>query len=398
MYHYHNRREEDSVSGSRHRAATTAGAREIASISARAVEFVVDRFEQSTLSAIPEASMRVYEISGAHGLDSLRVTRRPEPVCGPHDVLVDMHAWSLNYRDLAMLRGGYLRNDKVRTNPPLVPLSDGAGQVIGVGPAVTRFKIGDRVAANFFQTWIDGDLTDAQISSALGGAIDGVLAERCCFHENGLVLVPEHLDYEQAATLPCAAVTAWQALTLGNCRPGQTILLMGTGGVSIFALQLTRALGARTIITSGSDAKLSRARELGAEQTINYKDHPEWHEEVLRLTNGHGVDHVIEVGGAGTLERSLACAAVSGRVSLIGVLSGQPAQNPSPMLVLFKRLTMQGIYVGSRSMFEEMNRFMAEHRIVPVIDRRFALDDVRSAYETLQSGQHFAKIVISRHL
>lgn len=276
--------------------------------------------------------MRVYEIAGTSGLNGLQLVHHPEPECGPNGVLVDMRAWSLNYRDLSMLRGGYLRNDKVKTNPPLVPLSDGAGQVIAVGPGVTRFKIGDRVAANFFQTWVDGDLRDEQISSALGGAIDGVLAERCVFSENGLVAIPAHLDYEQAATLPCAGVTAWQALTLGNCGPGQKILLLGTGGVSIFALQFAKAFGAETIITSSSDAKLSRARALGATHTINYNAHPQWQDEVLRIVGPRGVDHVIEVGGAGTLERSLACASVSGRISLIGVLSGQPAQNPSPML------------------------------------------------------------------
>jgi NADPH:quinone reductase-like Zn-dependent oxidoreductase len=340
--------------------------------------------------------MKRYEIEGTRGLESLRMNQCAEPTCGPHEVLVEMRAWSMNYRDLSMLRGGYLRNDKVRTNPPLVPLSDGAGEVAAVGSQVTRFRVGDRVAGIFFQDWLDGDLTDAQISSALGGAIDGVLAERCALDENGLVPVPEGFSYEQAATLPCAAVTAWQALTLGNCRAGQTILMLGTGGVSIFALQFAKAFGARTIITSSSDEKLERARQLGADATINYRQHPEWQEEVMRLTGGHGVDHVIEVGGAGTLERSLASAAVSGRVSLIGVLTGQPAQNPSPMLVLFKRLTLQGIYVGSRAMFEAMNAFITDKQIQPVIDQRFSFEEAPKAYEALRSGQHFGKIVLTR--
>lgn len=341
--------------------------------------------------------MKRYEIKVAKGLEGLRMVERPEPnECGPSEVLVDMRAWSLNYRDLAMPHGGYLRNDKVKTDPPLVPLSDGVGEVIAVGPAVTRFRVGDRVAGAFFQDWIDGDLSDAQIGSALGGAIDGVLAERCKFDERGLVRVPPELTYEEAATLPCAAVTAWQALALGNCGPGQTVLMLGTGGVSIFALQLAKALGAQTIITSSSDAKLERARGLGADHGINYRQHPEWHEEVLRITDGRGVDHVIEVGGAGTLERSFQSATVSGRVSLIGVLTGQPAQNPSPMLVLFKRLTMQGIYVGSRSMFEELNQFISAKQIKPVIDRSFAFEEVCEAYQALRAGEHFAKIVISR--
>jgi NADPH:quinone reductase-like Zn-dependent oxidoreductase len=340
--------------------------------------------------------MKLYHITEPTGLDALKMIEGPEPTCGAFDVLVDMQAWSLNYRDLSMPRGGYLKNDKVRTHPPLVPLSDGAGEVVAIGPKVTRFRVGDRVVGAFFQDWIDGELTEEQIGSALGGAIDGVLAERCVFPETGLVHVPSAYSFEQAATLPCAAVTAWQALTLGNCRPGQTILMLGTGGVSIFALQFAKAFGAKTIITSSSDEKLQRARKLGADQTINYREHPEWQDEVLRMTNGHGVDHVIEVGGAGTLERSFTSTAVSGRVSLIGVLTGQPAQNPSPMLVLFKRLTMQGIYVGSRAMFEAMNRLINEKRIAPVIDQTFAFEEARAAYETLRSGQHFAKIIISR--
>jgi NADPH:quinone reductase-like Zn-dependent oxidoreductase len=340
--------------------------------------------------------MKLYHITAPTGLGALKMVEGPEPTCGPSDVLVDMQAWSLNYRDLSMPRGGYLRNDKIRTAPPLVPLSDGAGEVIAVGSAVTRFRVGDRVAATFFQEWLDGDLTDQQISSALGGAADGVLAERCAFHEDGLVHIPSAYSFEQAATLPCAAVTAWQALTLGHCRPEHTVLMLGTGGVSIFALQFAKAFGARTIITSSHDDKLERARQLGADETINYKTHPEWQVEVERLTNGRGVDHVIEVGGAGTLERSLASTRVSGRVSLIGVLTGQPEHNPSPMLVLFKRLTLQGIYVGSRAMFEAMNRLITEQHIEPVIDRVFAFEDVRAAYEALAQGQHFGKLVISR--
>lgn len=340
--------------------------------------------------------MQLYHITGPTGLDALKLVDGPEPKCGPFDVRVDMQAWSLNYRDLSMPRGGYLKNDKVRKQPPLVPLSDGAGEVVEVGPSVTRFRVGDRVAATFFQDWVDGELTEEQIGSALGGAVDGVLAERCVFHENGLVPIPAGYSFEQAATLPCAAVTAWQALTLGNCHAGQTVLLLGTGGVSIFALQFAKAFGARAIITSSSDEKLERARLLGAEETINYRKHPEWQEEVLRLTGGRGVDHVIEVGGAGTLERSLASTRVSGRVSLIGVLTGQPERNPSPMLVLFKRLTLQGIYVGSRAMFEDMNRFITKSQIEPVIDQTFGFDYARTAYEALMQGKHFGKIVITR--
>lgn len=340
--------------------------------------------------------MKRYLIHAPTGLDALSLEDTSEPEVGPFDVLVDMRAWSLNYRDLGMPRGGYLRNDKVKKNPPLIPLSDGAGTVVAVGSEVTRFSVGDNVAGIFFQKWLSGDLTDAQIGSALGGAIDGVLAERVTFHENGLVKVPNNYSFEQAATLPCAAVTAWQALTLGNLAAGQSVLMLGTGGVSIFALQFAKAFGARTLITSSSNEKLDLARQHGADVTINYSDTPDWHEAVLAATDGVGVDNVIEVGGAGTLEKSLASARVSGRVSLIGVLTGQPDQNPSPMLTLFKRLTVQGIYVGSREMFEAMNRAIEVNEIAPVIDTTFDFEDAKAAYEYLASGSHFGKVVIHR--
>lgn len=339
--------------------------------------------------------MKGYIIESPSGLGALRQIGLKELRPRAHEVVIDMRAWSLNYRDLGMPHGGYVRNDKIKTNPPLVPLSDGAGEIIAVGEAVTRWKIGDRVTPIFFQTWLSGELTDRQIGSALGGAIDGVLAERICLHEDGMVEIPDGMSFEEAATLPCAAVTAWQALNLGQLAAGQTVLLLGTGGVSIFALQLAKAHGARVIITSSSDEKLARAQDMGADVLINYKKHPDWHKQVLEATDGLGVDNVVEVGGAGTLEKSLSSARVSGRVSLIGVLS-RPDQNPSPMPILFKRLTVQGIYVGSRDMFEAMNRAIEANQLRPVIDRVFDFDDARQAYEYLQSGQHFGKVVITR--
>ncbi len=340
--------------------------------------------------------MRQYQITAPKGLDALTVTDVDEPNVGPYDVLIEMKAWSLNYRDLSMPHGGYFGNKKIKTNPPLIPLSDGAGEVIAVGDSVTRVKVGDRVAGSFFQEWIGGDLTRESIQSALGGAIDGLLSERVVLHEKGLVHFPDHLSYEQAATLPCAAVTAWQALT---CRTGltagQTILTLGTGGVSIFALQFAKTFGARVIVTSSSDEKLETAKKMGADATINYRTHPDWEKRVAELTDG-GVDNVIEVGGAGTFEKSLASARISGRVSLIGVLTGQPDHNPSPMMALFKRITVQGIYVGSRDMFESMNRAVAANQIQPVIDRTFDFDDAVSAYRHLASGAHFGKVTITR--
>lgn len=339
--------------------------------------------------------MKAYHITGPNGLDALQCVEIEEPRVGPHDVLVQMKAWSLNFRDLGMPRGGYLRNDKVKRNPPMVPLSDGAGEVVAVGDSVTRFKVGDRVASLFFQDWLSGDLNDDQIDSALGGAIDGVLAERVSLNENGWVRIPNGYSYEQAATLPCAAVTAWQALTLGNLQAGQTVLMLGTGGVSIFALQFAKMFGARAVITSSSDDKLETAERLGADVRVNYQKHPDWEREVLAVTDGRGVDNVIEVGGAGTFEKSLASARVSGRVSLIGVLTGQPDQNPSPMMTLFKRLTVQGIYVGSRDMFEAMVRAIDVNGLEPVIDRTFGFDDVPEAYRYMHTGAHFGKIVIT---
>lgn len=339
--------------------------------------------------------MKAYQIAKQDDLYKMNLNEVSDPEIGPSDVLVEMKAWSLNYRDLSMLRGGYYRNDKVKTDPPLIPLSDGAGEVVAVGDAVTRFKKGDRVAGIFFQTWIDGDLTNEQIGSALGGALDGVLAEKVVLNENGLVKIPDSLSYEEGATLPCAAVTAWQALSLDPVKPGDVVLMLGTGGVSIFALQFAKAAGAETIITSSSDEKLERAKELGADHIINYKNTPDWEKEVLKITGGQGVDNVIEVGGPGTLEKSITSTKVSGRISLIGVLSGQPEQNPSPVMIMLKRLTLQGIYVGSREMFEAMNKTIQEKGIKPVIGKTFEFKDAAESFDYLKSGSHFGKIVIS---
>lgn len=340
--------------------------------------------------------MKRYQLPGPDGLDSLQLVDVPEPEPGPTEVLVEMRAWSLNYRDLGMPRGGYYRNDKVKKSPPLVPLSDGAGQVLAVGRAVTRFKRGDEVAGCFFQDWEDGDVTEEQMRTALGGSIDGVLAERVVLDQRGLVPIPRHLSLAEAATLPCAAVTAWQALVGANTKAGDTVLALGTGGVSIFAVQLAKAFGARTIITSSSDEKLARAKALGVDHGINYGTTPEWQKAARDLTGGRGVDHVIEVGGAGTLERSLAATRVSGTVSLIGVLTGDKGGNPSPMAALFNRITIRGIYVGSRRMFEDLNRALEANAIHPVIDRRFPFAEAKEAYRFLKSAKHFGKVVIER--
>ncbi|HJT75867.1 MAG TPA: NAD(P)-dependent alcohol dehydrogenase [Gemmataceae bacterium] len=334
--------------------------------------------------------MKVVELAN-FGFEGLTVVERPDPRPGPRQVLLRMRAWSLNYRDLMVVKGQY--NPKLRM--PAVPLSDGVGEVAAVGEGVTRVQVGDRVAGCFMQKWLCGELTEAKGRSALGGGgAAGMLAEQVVLDEEGVVHVPEHLTDEEAAALPCAGVTAWHALiTAGGVGPGDTVLTQGTGGVSLFALQFARAAGARVLITSSSDAKLERARSLGAADGINYKTTPDWEERVRQLTGGAGVDHVVELGGAGTLGKSLRAVRMGGRISLIGVLTGGSGQvNPLP--VLMKNVCVQGIYVGSREMFEAMNRAVALHRLRPVMDRVFPFGEVREALRYLESGAHFGKVCL----
>jgi NADPH:quinone reductase-like Zn-dependent oxidoreductase len=333
--------------------------------------------------------MKAYEYSKL-GLENLTLVERDVPKPGPHQVVVQFHAASLNYRDLLFARGLY----NPRPQLPAVPLSDGAGEIIALGEGVTRWKPGDRVCPLFMQGWIEGPLTSAKSRTALGaGDLDGVLREYGAFHEEGLVRIPEHLSYVEAATLPCAAVTAWNALVhVGKIKAGDTILTLGTGGVSVFALQFAKMHGARVIATSGSDDKLARVRALGADETINYKTTREWDREVLRLTNGVGVDQVVEVGGAGTLPRSINATRVEGLISLIGVLAR--GEGVDPMKILMKSLRVKGILVGSRELFEQMNRAITESKFKPVIDKTFAFDQVPEALKYLESGSHFGKIVV----
>jgi NADPH:quinone reductase-like Zn-dependent oxidoreductase len=334
--------------------------------------------------------MKAYEIQSNAGIDALTLVDRPEPKPAAGQVLIQVKATSLNYRDLLVIEGAYGTGLKY----PLIPLSDGAGEVVAVGDGVTRVKIGDRVAATFFQDWIYGSLTKEKMKSDLGGGIDGMLAEYVLLHQDGLVILPDHLSDIEGATLPCAAVTAWHGLvTKGNIGAGDSVLLLGTGGVSIFALQFAKILGAKAIITSSSDEKLVRAKQLGADQTINYKTTPDWEKQVYQLTNRTGVDHVVEVGGAGTLPKSLQAVRIGGRISLIGVLSGR-GNEIDPMPILFKSLTVQGIYVGSREMFEAMNQVIQQHQIKPIIDRVFPFAEARKAYHYLKSAAHFGKVVI----
>lgn len=331
--------------------------------------------------------MQVYEIQKQGDTSTLLVAQRPEPTPGPYQIVVQVHAVSLNYRDL-----GILGNPAQPT--PRVPLSDGAGEVIAVGDGVTRVGVGDRVAGIFFQNWLSGSVFAEVHDAVLGGSIDGMLAEQVLLSEEGVVRIPDYLSYEEAATLPCAAVTAWNYLVEQvSLRAGDTVLLLGTGGVSIFALQFAKQHGARVIITSSSDEKLERAKSLGADETINYKTTPDWDRAVSNLTDKRGVDHVVEVGGAGTLERSLRSVRHGGTVGMIGVLTGfETAVNP--VFILQKSIRLQGVYVGSRTMFENMNRALTQGRLNPVIDRVFSFTEVPAAYEHLRSGAHFGKVVV----
>ena len=336
--------------------------------------------------------MKVVEVvNGKTGLEALKIVERPEPKPGRNEVLVRVRAVSLNYRDLAVVNGAY-PGPPMTTN--LIPLSDGAGKVVAVGEGVTRFRPGDRVAGTFFQTWIGGRPPGRP--AALGAApVDGMLAEHVVLHEDGLVAIPQSLSFDEAASLPCAGVTAWNALMVsGNAiRPGDTVLVLGTGGVSIFALQFARAAGARVIATSSHNEKLERARLMGASDTINYKKTPEWGKAVMDLTGGRGVDCVVEVGGYGTLSNSFQAVGFGGKVSLIGVLTGF-AGDTGPHMLMFKSASLHGIFVGSRTMFEDMLKAMTVNQIKPVIDKTFEFEAIADAYRYLMEGKHFGKVVV----
>ena len=327
----------------------------------------------------------------AFGLDHLSLDPITLPAPGPLEVLVDLHAASLNYRDLMTVLGTYSPTMEL----PRVLGSDAAGIVTAIGTNVTSFKVGDRVTSLFFQDWHDGEVLPTTGKSALGGVIDGVFSTARLFPEAGLIHAPASYTHEEAATLPCAALTAWSALVeKGHLRAGQTVLILGTGGVSLFALQIAKAHGARVILTSSSDEKLARARTLGADETINYRTTPDWEVAVHTLTAKRGVDHIVEVGGAGTLSRSLKAVTHGGRVYLIGVLSN-PGAGVDVLPILSKSIHLDGVYVGSRGMYTRMIAAIEANHIRPVIDRIFPLTQAREALTYLQSGSHFGKIVLN---
>jgi NADPH:quinone reductase-like Zn-dependent oxidoreductase len=333
--------------------------------------------------------MKAFELE-SFGTENLTLVERPTPEPGPQEVRVRMRAASLNFRDLLMVRGHY----NPRQPLPLVPLSDGVGLVEAVGEEVTRVAIGDRVAGIFAQTWLHAPPSHDHVRSTLGGPLDGMAAEQVVLHQDGLVSLPDHLSDLEAATLPCAGVTAWNSLRgEGSISKGDTVLILGTGGVSIFALLFARSLGARTIVTSSSDAKLERAVELGASETINYKKIEQWWRRVRELTNGQGVDHVVEVGGAGTFDQSVRATKTGGHVSLIGVLAGG-AQKLDVTRILMNNIRVQGVLVGCRDVFEAMNKYVATHELHPVIDRVFPFAELPKALDELGAGRHFGKIAI----
>ncbi len=335
--------------------------------------------------------MKVYEVEkGSRSLDGLRQAERPEPKPAAREVLIRVRATSLNHRDHMVVMGTYFSP----VDRPTIPLSDGAGEVVATGPGVTRFKPGDRVAGTFFQVWREGPRSRPY--AALGVPLDGMLAEYVVLHEEGIVAIPPGLSFEEAATLPCAGVTAWSALmVLGNpIKPGDTVLCLGTGGVSILGMQLARAAGARAIVTSSSDEKLARARELGAWEGINYSRHPEWQKEVARLTGGRGVDCVIEVGGVGTLARSYEAIGYGGKIALIGFLAG-PSGEQAPYGLMMKGGSLHGVGVGSTAMFEDMNRAIEANGILPVVGKVFPFDAAREAFRQFGAGDFFGKVVIT---
>ena len=334
--------------------------------------------------------MRAFELQNDFGIDNLVRVTRDEPRAGPGEVMVRMRAASLNYRDLLLVKGHYNPHLKL----PMVPLSDGVGEVTGVGEGVTRVAVGDRVASLFHQGWISGSPAPDLLSHTLGGPLEGVLRDHVVLHQDGVAKVPEHLSDLEAATLPCAALTAWSALAgEGDVSAGDTVVVQGTGGVSLFALQLAKLMGARVIITSSSDDKLERAKALGADHLINYRTTPQWAKPVLEITDGRGADHIVEVGGAGTIEQSLRAIRMDGRIAVIGVLSGVASELPIT-LILMKHVRLQGLMVGPRDSFEAMCRAISLHGMTPTIDRVFGFEEIKDALRYMGEGRHFGKICI----
>ena len=334
--------------------------------------------------------MKCVEIVATTGFEGLRLAERPTPKPGPRQIVVRMHAASFNWRDMMILKGGYVRGVSL----PRIPLSDGAGEIVECGAEVKRVKLGDRVCSTFFQTWITGPVFAEAQDAALGGTAEGVLSEYVVLEGEGVTKFPEHLSYEEAATLPCAALTAWHGLfEATNLRAGDTALLLGTGGVSVFGMQLARAAGANAIITSSSDEKLERAKALGATGTVNYAKNPKWAETVREMTQGRGADATLDVIGGETSKFALEALRVGGHAAIIGARAGV-AGDLDRGLVLRKGLRVTGINIGSRAMFEAMNRAITAAKLKPAVDKVFPIDDAVAAYRDFATGKHFGKVVV----
>lgn len=337
-----------------------------------------------------EQRMKAYQITGTDGLASLQQVTLPDPLPQPGEVLVRIRACCLNYRDLMNVLG--IRG--VTGPVPRVPCSDGAGEIMALGEGVTGWQIGQRVVIPFMPTWLDGGFTYQHSINALGGAVDGLLREQACLPASCLLPVPDHLSLEEAATLPCAAVTAWDSLFVrGQLQAGETVLILGTGGVSIFALQFAKQAGARVLAITSSDAKAARLLELGAYAVHNYRTDPAWDDWALAQTNRAGVDSVIEIGGPETLNRSIKATRFGGHIALIGVLTGTSGEVQT-VGILRKGIRLDGIYVGSRAMFAQMLDQITATQMRPIIDSTFEFDQAPAAFQHMESGQHFGKIVI----
>lgn len=335
--------------------------------------------------------MKAWHITGTEGIASLNCVDLPSPQPAPGEVLLRIHAVSLNYRD-------YMNVTGIRgvTGPiPRIPCSDGSGEIIAVGSGVTSWKVGDRVVVPFMPSWLEGGFTQHHAARALGGAVNGLLCEEACLPADSLLRIPDYLSYQEAATLPCAAVTAWDALMVrGQLSAGETVLILGSGGVSVFALQIARKAGARVLAISSSDEKCARLHAMGADATHNYKTDPAWDEWALTQTNGNGVDKVVEIGGPDTLNRSIKATRFGGHIALIGVLTGTSG-DVQTVQILRKGIRLDGIYVGSRAMFQEMLEAMSGTQMRPVIDSTFAFKDAPAAFSHIEGGGHFGKIVVA---
>ena len=336
--------------------------------------------------------MRVFQVEGDWGMDNLRLSQRPEPQAGPGQVLVRMKASSLNYRDLVVPDRGY---GSYTGTLPLIPVSDGVGVVCDIGPGVTRVAVGDRVCPTYFQNWVGGEPDLERLTRSLGGPIDGTMTDIMCLSEQGVVKAPAHLSDTEAASLPCAALTAWSALTNGtHVKPGDHVLIQGCGGVALFAVQFARLLGAHVTVITSSEERMEKVRQLGADETINYQAVPEWAKATRDITRGRGYDLIVELGGEKTLPQSLRCIRPGGTIAMIGILSGS-AMATSLGLIITRQVRLQGITVGHRDGFEAMIRAMDQHKIRSVVDRIFEFEALKEAMAYLRSGAQFGKVCIA---